>query len=180
MIQALVKQDLLSDSDKELIKNILNYIEITEYQIVNLKFNRPDNNLFTISFGNFESKILKEKLIILPEIKYLYDKPLNQKYRLEASEKLLEFKEWINYSSKQEYKLETKNLPEIPIQSLLNLRNELIKENKTNIITLDKNGKKINITLEKDLKDKTSIMFSELIALQIAKNVFGLDVNKKD
>ncbi len=173
MIQVLVKQDKLTTQDEELINRILKIININNYKVINLKYFRVEiNNSFFIIFGeDIKVDLDKTKLVILPKLINLYDTPKNINFRQETYNKLINLSSYIKLIDTNQLKFDIKNIPDYSINDLLILSKNF-NDNKINI--LDKNGNELVVVFSGEINSANQIKFSELVAINLAKNVFSI------
>lgn len=185
--KAIVYQYNIENRDKELVKKILNAADIIEYELINaqfydLKFDKTVD--LYICFGTratLQANYVSKNIVIFPELINLFDVPSNEKTRQKAFE-LVEL-----VKSKQEASklISTQTLKhstiDLTIDDLRKLKQVADEKNLSSIKLFNKSGKPINIFFsDKEDIDKDSILFEELLAIQLAMNIFNIESWKRN
>jgi hypothetical protein len=185
MIYLIVKTNELIKQDLDLISRLMSAVEIKEYEIINIKFNRlKDKNSLHICFGH-DAKLFVagkynvslEKVIEINDLKALYDTPENTTSRLNTYNILRELNTHIETINNKQEILAKNILPEYKPEDLKLLKQDLINKNISSFISLDNQGNKIRINLDntKQEKDCINISIDELLALKLINEVFHID-----
>jgi len=183
MIYLVVKTDQVSELDKQLINRLMTAVDITEYEIINIRFFRlKDKNSFHICLGDEVYKSTKlfveklDKLIRVSSLSDLYDLPQNEKSRAETYHQLKNLNKYINIINNNN-QINPNILTSINSINLNTLKQELINNNITGFTALDNQGKKVRVHLNKQdlVNEDINISIEELITLKLIQEVFDIN-----
>lgn len=185
--KVIVYQYKLENKEKDLIKKILTAADIIEYELINvefysLKFDKTVDLYITFgSRATFQTNYVSKNIVEFPELINLFDEVGNEKTRQKAFE-LVEL-----VKSKQEASklISTQTLKhstiDLTIDDLRKLKQVADEKNLSSIKLFNKSGKPINIFFsDKEDIDKDSILFEELLAIQLAMNIFNIESWKRN
>jgi hypothetical protein len=189
----VIKLDNVTEADTALITRLMEAVEITDYKLINIKYYRlSSNNSFCICMGKAAlaaSKALysKEKIIEIPELKALYDIPINSKDRATAYHLLKDLHKYIDIQSTLlSERLSEKQLPNLDSKSLLKIKEDLLIEGVLGFSAINQDGKVIRIRIDEsdNVTEDINIHISELIALKLVHEVFQIKepviINRKE
>jgi len=172
-VHVLIKVDTFSTELQELVKNILKIIDIEKYELTNVKYYRPStigNKDELIIIFDEDIQFQGNQVLRLPALELLVNKPQNSKYREETATKLTALKDF--------YSISCHNLPNITIQELQLIKQELIKRDiKAFTVTLADGGLMRIIfsgSTEVNRVENILINFDELIAMKMIQDVFAV------
>lgn len=172
-IRVVIYQKTFSNEDKILLNKILKAADINDYEIINSFYYNIDKNISTtvITFGLPITHQISQALITFPSLEFLHDLPKNKIYREQAFKlvEILKIKLSISKIT------DIKSLPVNSIEELLIINKYAIENNLDKIELIDLNNNKISILFNSN--DKVIgkyILFSELIAIKLAMQIFNI------
>lgn len=173
-IQVVIFKQKFTDEDKVFLEKILLAADIIKYSLINSYYydvNIISNN-FYITFGTTASDLTHTNTkIVFPTLDHLIDKKENKQYREEAFRLLEVLKIRLQVSKVTDIK----SLPINSIEELLKINKYAQENNLDKIELIDSNNTKIVILFNS--KDKVIgkyILFSELIAIKLAMEIFSI------
>lgn len=183
-ISVVVKVDDLSQLHKDLIDRIMNAVELPDYTVTNIKYYRLDKaTQVCVAFGNQAASAIKlqiepSKLIELPPLDQLFNKPENERTRAKAYHSLKDLSHYVKLVTVQtsSQTLSPDQLPPFTAAELISIKKDLIDKNISGFSAINQEGRTVRIKVDdSDNGDEDiNIHISELITLRMAIEIFNL------